>query len=627
MSSPSPDLEYLVLDAGGIIKGNAMELFTKAKHIVTIAEVFGEIRDSKAREVLDRLPYEITEMTPSPLAVKAVFDFAKKTGDFAALSKTDLKLIALTYQLSGKMEQPAATIDPSIAAIRTGAGAGATGPESNAGAGAGAGAGAVPVGYTPLRAPAGAWRTVSSQKSPSPWSKVVGEAPENTDSGSMPAADESSATTPHTPEEEESCMESDTHLAARVDAHTSEEKSDYDNEEDDGEVDYDDYEDEEDEEDSDAEAEEMDDETRARVLTLQGEAGEENFPSLEAGARMEALHPLSTVEQQLAELNRSAAARLPVKAAWGLKIGAGNSVPVSAAAPASDAEGRPDANTKASADGTTSAPSTTTSDKTQSNTSNIMRSSGLAGGMKAEMDDGTGWINNSNIKGHLSSSGCSLGIATSSTATHAQTTGTSKSARARARKARAATAAAAEAELRARRAACVTADFSMQNVLMQMGLSIYSIDGLLIKSIKQWVLRCMACYQIHYQMDRLFCSKCGASHMSRVACSIDSKTGELKLHLKSNYRRDLRGTKYNLPNPGRQGKYDGELLMREDQLLSGVWRQKTVMIKKDVKSIFGEQVTSDVGLHINKSQGIKLGLGQRNPNAAKGRERRGKKKK
>ena len=161
---------------------------------------------------------------------------------------------------------------------------------------------------------------------------------------------------------------------------------------------------------------------------------------------------------------------------------------------------------------------------------------------------------------------------------------------------------------------------------MQVGLDILSVDGMLIKNIKQWVLRCMACYQIHYDMDRLFCSKCGVNHLSRVAASINKETGKLQLHLKKNYHVDLKGTKYSLPKPGQQGRYDGELLLREDQLLSGIWHQKAIKIRKDVKSAFGEELASDVGLHINKGQKIKVGLGKRNPNAAKGRERRGKKK-
>ena len=89
---------------------------------------------------------------------------------------------------------------------------------------------------------------------------------------------------------------------------------------------------------------------------------------------------------------------------------------------------------------------------------------------------------------------------------------------------------------------CVTTDFTMQNVMIQMNLHVVNVDGLQIRAVKQWVLRCMACFTIHYDMDRLFCSKCGANHMSRVACSIDSKTGSLRLHLKKGYTPSKRGT-------------------------------------------------------------------------------------
>jgi RNA-binding protein NOB1 len=185
----------------------------------------------------------------------------------------------------------------------------------------------------------------------------------------------------------------------------------------------------------------------------------------------------------------------------------------------------------------------------------------------------------------------------------------------------------AQSMLENAKVACVTTDFSLQNVLIQIGLRVMSMDGMLIRSVKQWVLRCMACYTIHYEMDRLFCSRCGINHMSRVACSIDATTGKLKLHLRKDYVVSTKGTKYSLPKPGKQGRYDGEILLREDQLLSGIWRQKCVKIRKDVRSIFGEDVTSDLGMHINKSDQLKIGLGKQNPNALKGRERRGKSKK
>jgi RNA-binding protein NOB1 len=41
--------------------------------------------------------------------------------------------------------------------------------------------------------------------------------------------------------------------------------------------------------------------------------------------------------------------------------------------------------------------------------------------------------------------------------------------------------------------ASVTADFAMQNVLLQMGLRLVTPDGRRIKEVNCWVLRCSAC--------------------------------------------------------------------------------------------------------------------------------------
>lgn len=112
-------LEYIVLDAGPIIRGHVLQLFQRTHNIITIREVVEEVRDSKSRILLEQLPYEIQEKEPSIEAMKTgmlflriiitislilpvfliVVDFAKKSGNFAALSKTDLKLIALTLML------------------------------------------------------------------------------------------------------------------------------------------------------------------------------------------------------------------------------------------------------------------------------------------------------------------------------------------------------------------------------------------------------------------------------------------------------------------------------------------------------------------------------------------------
>ncbi len=42
---------------------------------------------------------------------------------------------------------------------------------------------------------------------------------------------------------------------------------------------------------------------------------------------------------------------------------------------------------------------------------------------------------------------------------------------------------------------CMTADFAMQNVILQMGLSLVGVEGKRIQRVKNWVLRCHACFK------------------------------------------------------------------------------------------------------------------------------------
>jgi RNA-binding protein NOB1 len=45
------------------------------------------------------------------------------------------------------------------------------------------------------------------------------------------------------------------------------------------------------------------------------------------------------------------------------------------------------------------------------------------------------------------------------------------------------------------KAACITGDFAMQNVGIQMGLNIVGVGGRRITQVKTWVLRCHACFK------------------------------------------------------------------------------------------------------------------------------------
>merc|ERR1719494_1599497 len=70
-----------------------------AERVVTIQDVLNEIRDAATRQRLAVLPYELDFREPSIESVKFVTDFSKKTGDFKSLSATDMRVLALMYQL------------------------------------------------------------------------------------------------------------------------------------------------------------------------------------------------------------------------------------------------------------------------------------------------------------------------------------------------------------------------------------------------------------------------------------------------------------------------------------------------------------------------------------------------
>lgn len=187
------------------------------------------------------------------------------------------------------------------------------------------------------------------------------------------------------------------------------------------------------------------------------------------------------------------------------------------------------------------------------------------------------------------------------------------------------------------RCACATTDFAMQNILLQMGMVLLSIDGVAVRKLKHWVTRCATCFTVYGGGDsktnklggRLFCDKCGGSYLERVSASVDSKTGRYRLYLSKKRKNSKRGTKFSLPKPGKGNRFEGDLLLREDQLMMGAWNQKVKKGREKSESIFGADIANHVGLgDLTKRSDIKVGFGRRNPNASKfGRERRGKKKK
>ncbi|KAJ7403241.1 NIN1/PSMD8 binding protein 1 [Pitangus sulphuratus] len=170
---------------------------------------------------------------------------------------------------------------------------------------------------------------------------------------------------------------------------------------------------------------------------------------------------------------------------------------------------------------------------------------------------------------------------------------------------------------------CVTTDFAMQNVLLQMGLHVLAVNGRLIRQARSYILRCHGCFRTTSDMTKVFCPHCGNKTLKKVAVSV-SDDGSLHMHFSRNPKvLNPRGLRYPLPAP-QGGKHANNPHLVEDQRfpqqrLSRKARQKTNVFDPDYLAGASPFAEHDVhsraaNLHIRDTA---LGAGRRrlNPNA------------
>jgi RNA-binding protein NOB1 len=73
-----------------------------------------------------------------------------------------------------------------------------------------------------------------------------------------------------------------------------------------------------------------------------------------------------------------------------------------------------------------------------------------------------------------------------------------------------------------------SADFTLQNVAMKIGIPVIGIDGKIIKRIKNYILKCASCTEFIYDTKRVFCEKCGNNITMKIGFSIDNE-GNMKI--------------------------------------------------------------------------------------------------
>ncbi|KAJ3278273.1 Nin1 binding protein [Borealophlyctis nickersoniae] len=477
----------LVVDAAPLIRGTLRPHL--ASRFVTIPEVMREVRDRQAREALATLPFELEVRLPSEEAMAAVVAFAKKTGDFATLSTTDLKILALTWL----MEKEAKGVEH----LRTEP----VKPTANAG-----GAGRKHRKKTRSKAESQG-ESPKPEATPAPNDGVKEVGAEDGKSQSM----------------EESTLEQEANAAWGSDDEEGQEAVDVVGDDDNGD---------------NRDEERVGDADSRESLEVDVGNGEQEDPSLEPTE--------AEIEEAQARLASLSIAR---KEADDNKVS-------SSASFAGNNEGQGTPKSVA----------------------------------QPEPLDDDGWITPKNVARYKARDMYGSG--------------------GKARK-----------EPQVIPVACITSDFAMQNVLLQMGLRLVSVDGVMITRLKSFVLRCHACFKVTKDMEKKFCPHCGNNTLMRTSVGVDAD-GNVIYYLKKNFQYNNRGTKYSIPDP-KGGRKNTDIILREDQreyqkAMTQQKRQKASADPFDLDHILLDGSAKSRMHH----SGPTIGFGRRNVNESRKPRRR-----
>uniref|UniRef100_T2M3I8 RNA-binding protein NOB1 n=1 Tax=Hydra vulgaris TaxID=6087 RepID=T2M3I8_HYDVU len=174
--------------------------------------------------------------------------------------------------------------------------------------------------------------------------------------------------------------------------------------------------------------------------------------------------------------------------------------------------------------------------------------------------------------------------------------------------------------------ACLTTDFAMQNVMIQMGLHVVSVNGMLIRHARNYIQKCYGCYKETHNMEETFCPSCGNKTLLKVSVTIDSD-GTVQYHYPKRGRNfNIRGTKFSIPIP-KSGRHntDNVVLCADQHIKTDRLpkrRDKINPLDPDYEARVSPFSINDttsrafiVGAHVKNSRG-------RNPNEAKKKSRK-----
>ncbi|EAS03594.1 nin one-binding Zn-ribbon-like protein (macronuclear) [Tetrahymena thermophila SB210] len=166
----------------------------------------------------------------------------------------------------------------------------------------------------------------------------------------------------------------------------------------------------------------------------------------------------------------------------------------------------------------------------------------------------------------------------------------------------------------------LTADFAMQNVALQMGIPLVSIDGMLITRAKRFILECFGCQHLCKEMTKKFCPKCKNPTLLKVSCSFEAD-GSIKLYRKKGFKLNTAGFIYSIPKP-QIGKQANNIVLREDDLLKGNKLTQCKIAQKQQEKEFSRNMLEfengftldDIKHKQHHNHNLEFGYGRLNPN-------------
>lgn len=164
----------------------------------------------------------------------------------------------------------------------------------------------------------------------------------------------------------------------------------------------------------------------------------------------------------------------------------------------------------------------------------------------------------------------------------------------------------------------ISDDFTIQNVCLKIGIKVISVNGLLIRRVKNYLFKCLTCSKFNFDTTVLFCQECGYPSLMKIGFSVNDN-GKGVIYDKDPDLR-VRGTKFDLPKPT-VGKKSTVYILCEDQLpkkkdfdiekhldkILDNYEQYKDLLKKKVNGNFDGQSTKN----------FEWGYPKKNPNISK----------